>query len=67
MGIRCTFMCDRCGLKEETIHRDNYFGTIKQYEAETWLCEKCRNGVRKAIQDYIHGTGPYHHMNKESE
>ena len=65
MVLHCKFVCDRCGLTEETKHRDNYFGTIKQYDAETYLCQKCRDGVNKAIRDYIRGTGPYHHMNKE--
>lgn len=59
MGLLCTFRCDRCGLKEETKYRDNYFGTIRQYDAETYLCQKCRDGLHKAIQDYIHKIGPY--------
>lgn len=65
MGFIGTFECDRCGCVELSKFKDNYGGSITRYDAETWLCEKCRNGLRKAIQDYIRGTGPYHHMNKE--
>lgn len=66
MGLLCKFVCDRCGLTEET-KRDNYFGTIKQYDAETYLCQKCRDGLNKAIRDYIHKTGSYSENEKEGE
>lgn len=67
MGFLGKFECDRCGYGELSKTKDNYGGSVTRYDAETWLCDKCSDGVRKAIYDYIHGTGPYHHMNQDGE
>lgn len=67
MGFLGTFECDRCGRVELSKFKDNYGGSISRYDAETWLCEKCRGGLNKAIRDYIHKTGPYSKNEKEGE
>lgn len=68
MGFLGTFQCDRCGYTVDSNVKDNYYGcSVIRYDADTWLCEKCRDGLQNVIRDYIHATGPFilRHPNEE--
>lgn len=54
MGFKGIFTCDRCGYVEEAYDKENYCGTVKRYDAELYLCDKCRNGLHNVMYQYLH-------------